>query len=429
MLDTKQQRDPFPAVDAEGLLRTMDELSAIGGGDDGSMNRVTLTSADGLARDWLVKEFHKLGLTPRIDAAGNMFGMLEWAGPDAPLVMTGSHLDSQPNGGRFDGAYGVVAALKALEATIAKARAEGVTPRANFALVNWTNEEGARFQPSLLGSSYNAGAIDRDYLYGRRDGDGVTFEEALEAIGYKGADAAVVPDALIELHIEGSAVLEKKQARFGIFSRFWGATKYRLAFIGEQAHTGPTPMAERRDALLAAAHLMAELRAMADRSGTGLHTSVGRLEVLPNSPNVVPARATLFLELRSADPALLAAAEDEMKAAVARACEMAKVEHEVIFIDRREAKPFDPRLVALAERTARAFGHEALDLSTIGGHDAVAMAAVSPAVVLAVPSVGGVIHHPTEFTTPEDRQLGTELLAAMLWEFCTKGRGVLEDAE
>ena len=421
MLDHDDNDTHFPKVDAEALARTMDALSDIGGGPDGSMNRLTLSETDRLARDWLAGEFGKAGLALRVDPVGNMFGMLEWAGPDAPLIMTGSHLDSQPNGGRFDGAYGVVAACHALDAVMAKAKAEGVTPKANFAVVNWTNEEGARFQPSLLGSSYNAGIMDRDFVYSRRDGDGVSFGEAVRAIGYVGDAAPIVPDALIELHIEGSAVLERNKARFGVFSRFWGATKYRLAFIGEQAHTGPTPMRERRDALLAAAHLIAELRAMADRSGLDLHTSVGRLEVLPNSPNVVPARVTLFIELRSADPDVLAAAEEEMKAAVASACERAGVGHEVIFVDRREARPFDPGLVALARRISRAFGHEPVDLSTVGGHDAVAMSVVSPAVVLAVPSVGGVIHHPTEFTTPEDRLLGTEILAAMLWEFCVHG--------
>src|SRR5690606_4709754 len=221
---------------------------------DGSMNRMTLTPADAQARDWLAAEFGKAGLTLRVDPVGNMFGILEWAGPGAPLVMTGSHLDSQPNGGRFDGAYGVVAACCALDAVIKKAKDEGVTPKVNFAVVNWTNEEGARYQPSLLGSGFNAGAFDRDYVFSRLDGDGVSFGEAIEAIGYVGDSSPVIPDALIELHIEGSAVLEKLGARFGLFSRFWGATKYRIAFLGEQAHTGPTPMAERRDAVLAAAY-------------------------------------------------------------------------------------------------------------------------------------------------------------------------------
>ncbi|RWP16801.1 Zn-dependent hydrolase [Mesorhizobium sp.] len=421
MLEIRKDPSAFPDIDAEALHRMMDEVSAFGGGPDGSMTRLTLSREDGLARDWLAAWFAQEGLRLEVDAIGNMYGFLDWAGRDAPWIMCGSHLDSQPNGGRFDGAYGVIAACSAIEAIRRRVAETGFTPKCNFVIVNWTNEEGARFQPSLLGSSVNSGEIDLDFALARRDGSGVSVAEALSEIGYSGEAARVVPDALIEIHIEGSAHLEKAGLRIGAFTRFWGAVKYRLAYLGRQAHTGPTPMAERQDALLAAAYLIAELREMADKAGPDLHTSAARLEVHPNSPNVVPAEAVMFIELRSGSAELLESAEAELKQKIAACAGRANASFEVRSIDRRRAGEFDAGLIDLAEQTAKSLGQTVLRLDTIGGHDAVSMSAVTPAIVIGVPSVGGVIHHPTEFTTPEDRLLGTELLAGMLWRFCVDG--------
>ncbi|VFU08735.1 Zn-dependent hydrolase [Methylocella tundrae] len=421
MFETKSETAATPIINAGDLHHLMDEVSAIGGGPDGSMNRLSLSPEDAAARDWLVSFLQSEGLKVAVDRIGNIFGILDWAGPDAPTVMTGSHLDSQPNGGRFDGAYGVVAACAAVRTIKREVAESGLKPKANFIIVNWTNEEGARFQPSLLGSAVYAGEIDAAYALARRDGSGVSVGEALDAIQYLGEAAPKIPDAYIELHIEGAASLENAGLRFGVFSRYWGAVKYRLAFLGRQAHTGPTPMAERRDALLAAAHLITELKGMADRAGLELHTSVGRLEVFPNSPNVVPNEAVLFIELRSGSPEVLAAAERELELKISQSAERAGVMFEVRSIDRRKAGLMDEGLVRLAQNTARDFDEKALLLDTIGGHDAISMTAVCPSVVIAVPSVGGVMHHPSEFTSEPDRALGAQILAGMLWRFCVNG--------
>ncbi|MCR5859396.1 Zn-dependent hydrolase [Mesorhizobium sp. J428] len=425
MLESVRKTAARPVVDGEAHNRLMQEVSAFGGGPDGAMTRLTLSKEDGQARDWLAEWMRKAGLRVEVDAIGNMYGFLDWAGPDAPAIMTGSHIDSQPNGGRFDGAYGVIAACSAVEA-IQKAVAEtGVRPKANFIIVNWTNEEGARFQPSLLGSGVNSGEHTLEFALSRKDGNGVSVAEALRAIGYDGSYGKVIPDALIELHIEGGPTLEKSGKRFAAIDRYWGATKYRVAFVGRQAHTGPTPMAERRDALLGAAYLIADIRAIADEAGVELHTSVGRLEVYPNSPNVVPAEAVLSIELRSADPQILEAAEEKLKARIATAAGRAGIQAEIRQIDRRKAGALDAGLYKLAEEVAAAFGEETAWLDSIGGHDSISMAAVTKAIVINVPSVGGVIHHPNEFTTPEDRVFGVEVLTAMLWRFCVDGN-VLE---
>ena len=396
----------------------MEEVSAFGGGSGGSMMRLALSEEDRSARDWFGAWIRREGLDLQVDAIGNVFGVLKWAAADAPIVMTGSHLDSQPNGGRFDGAYGVVAACAAVQALKSHFMATGETPKANLAVVNWTNEEGTRFQPSLLGSGVYAGEIDLAFALDRRDGDGISVSDALDHIGYRGASAPPIPAAFIELHIEGDTKLEKQNMRFAAFTRFWGATKHRLAFVGQQAHTGPTPMVERRDALLAAAYFIAELRHIGESYGTDLHTSVGRLELSPNSPNIVPAQAVCFVELRSGEPDVLERAERRMLTAAREAADRAKVSLEIQSVDRRRAGSMDERLVKLAEASARDIGESTLMLDSMNGHDAISMAAVCPSIVLAVPSVGGVIHHPDEFTSEADRELGATILARMLWRLC-----------
>jgi N-carbamoyl-L-amino-acid hydrolase len=356
---------------------------------------------------------------------GNMVGLLDWAGPDAPVVMTGSHLDSQPRGGRYDGAYGVLAACEAVEAVREHMTTAGKIPLCNLAIVNWTNEEGARFQPSLLGSSVYAGLLDAADALGRMDGEGVSVAEALAAIGYDGSGQCPLPQAYVELHVECGAVLETAGARFGAITRHWGAVKYRLAFIGRQAHTGPTPMPERQDALLGAAYLIAAIAALPDRAAGTLHSSVGRLEVRPNSPNVVPGEAVLFIELRSPDQSVLDWAEREMLVAADAAALSARVGHETRFIDRRPVGFFDEGLVALATRSAASLGVSTMRLDTIAAHDGICMIPLCPAIVVNVPSVGGVCHHPSEFTTPEDLELGTEVLARMLLRLCEDGLAAL----
>jgi len=410
-----------PMIDPGLLHDLLESFAAHGGTPDGGMHRLTLSAEDGAARDHLAAWFAANGLWLTVDPLGNMFGLLDWAGPDAPLVMTGSHLDSQPHGGRYDGAYGVLAACEAVRAIRARVAESGAIPRCNLAIVNWTNEEGARFQPSLLGSAVYAGLMGQADALGRADGDGVTVAEALAGIGYAGHGRMPHPQAYVELHVECASVLETQGARFGAITRHWGATKYRLAFVGRQAHTGPTPMAERQDALLGAARLIAEIGALAGQAAGVLHSSVGRLEVRPNSPNVVAGEAVLFIELRSPDPAVLDWAEREMLARAEAAAAQTRVRWEARAIDRRHVGYFDEGLIALATAEAAALGVATRRLDTIAAHDAICLIPVCPSVVLNVPSVGGVCHHPSEFTRPEDLELGADLLARVLWRLCRDG--------
>lgn len=410
-----------PIIDPARLGALMEEFSRYGGTSDGGMHRVTLSPADGAARDALARWMADQGLTLTVDPMGNMFGLLDLAGPDAPVVMTGSHLDSQPHGGRLDGAYGVLAGCEAIRSVRDLLAARGERARCNLALTDWTNEEGARFQPSILGSSVYAGLLDRDYALARADGDGVSVREALEGIGYAGTGSFPRPQAYVELHVECNGVLEAKGRRFGAVTHHWGATKIRLAFLGKQAHTGATPMAERRDALLGAAQLIERVRGLADAAPARLHTSVGRLEVKPNSPNVVPGEAVLFIELRSTDQAAMDWAEAETFRAAARIAAEAGLGHEVRSTDRRAVGHFDPGLIALATAEARALGEPTERLDCPAANDANCMIPLCPSVVLQVPSVGGLCHHPSERTAQADLDFGADLLARVLLRLCRDG--------
>lgn len=408
------------SVDPALLTHFMDRISTFGATPEGGLNREAGTPDHAAARDWFFGQLRQRGYDIRVDAIGNVFGILpSGGGPDAPVIMLGSHLDSQPFGGRFDGAYGVVAAFVAVEAL--RAQAADAPLDCTFVVVDWMNEEGARFQPSLLGSSVYCGEIGLNYALARSDGDGITVAEALERGGYRGTDAAPRADIYVEMHIEGNDALEKANLQIGPFTRYWGALKIRAAMHGETAHTGPTLMQDRKDATLAAAHAIVGAREISDRRGGALYSSCGRLVIRPNSPNMVADLATMFLELRSPDADDLAAAEAELMQVLADSAARAGVTHEVISIDRRAAGSFDPRLVALCEQQSAARGLGTMHLETIGGHDAVPVSRKMPGIVIAVPSVGGVIHHPTEYSTPQDLLNGANVLAGMIARISASG--------
>ncbi len=384
------------------------ELSAIGATGDGGVDRVEGTPANGAARRWLVEQLTARGFDVSVDAIGNVFGRI---GPSGRAVMTGSHLDSQPRGGRLDGAYGVLASLLAAQAVAARGNR-----RKGLVVVAWTGEEGARFQPSLVGSSVYAGTRELDWTLARRDGQGISVAEALDAIGFRGTDPAPPPpSAYVELHVECAADLERSGRRLGVFDGWWGAHKLEIEITGATAHTGPTPMAQRKDALVAAARVVTHLRRIADRARPGtLHTSVGRLEVEPNSPNVVPGRVVMFAELRSASRVTMARARASLNRALAQACADLDVETRILRDELRPPGRFAPTLRRLARTTATALGEEPLPLATIAAHDALPLATVCPSLVIAVPSREGLCHSPREWTDPADLRLGVTWLAAML---------------
>ena len=412
-------------LDRKALARDFHQMfaqSAAFGRLGKGVSRVACSREDGMARDWLVTWLNANGFRVIVDPIGNIFGLLELAGPNAPVILTGSHLDSQPNGGRFDGTYGVVAAAQAALA-IAKAAAAGhLKPAANLCVVNWTNEEGARFQPSLLGSGVFTGAIKLEDALAVTDGDGVTVAQALAAIGYAGTGRPPQPSKYVELHIECGPELEATGRTIGVTERWWGAIKVQAVVKGEQAHTGPTAMRLRKDALYGASLLISGIRDLAERENSGgeerLYTSVGRLEVEPNSPNVVPGAAKLFVELRSCHPDVLTRAEAGFRTLLEDVSGRTGLPVSIADISVRNAGRFDAPLAKLAWETAQKNNYPALAVATIAGHDAIPLAAISQSILVVTPSVGGICHHEDEFTKDGDLEAGLFVLTDMLMALC-----------
>ena len=401
-------------LDAARLHRRLDQVSAFGRTGGGGVSRLAASREDGQARGWLSVQFMEDGFKVAVDAVGNMFGILDLAGPGAPFVLTGSHLDSQPAGGRYDGAYGVVAGLEAALAVRRATERDGLKPTRNLAIVDWTNEEGARFAPSTLGSAVYAGLVDKDFALSRVDGDGISLGAALLEIGYLGADTPPRPAAAyVELHIEQGPLLERERRAIGVVEGNWGTVKYVVDIAGEASHTGPTPMAQRRDALLPAAELILFARALSDRTGGELLSSVGRLDVRPNSTNVVAGQTRLYAEFRAVDPQQLQDACERFEGKTRELSTPAVTATLTRTVD-RPAGTFDPILCDLIETEARAAGYSTLRLATVAGHDAIPLRAVAPSAMIFVPSTGGISHNEAEFTNPADLAAGADVLACVL---------------
>lgn len=402
------------------LARLLTRFGTFGGLATGGVTRLCASAADGEARDAFAALLREAGADVLTDGVGNQFGVFRLTDTaDAPLVMMGSHLDSQPRGGRFDGALGVLAAFEAGRRLLLARRA-GTTFNAHFCAVNWTNEEGARFRPSLLGSGTFVGKIRLEDALDSRDDDGVSLAAALDAIGYRGTDTPPAkPACYVELHVEQGGLLEADQVPIGIVTRNWGAAKIDVCFKGEQAHTGPAKMHARRDALFAASQVICDVRAIADQWPDRVHTSVGRLVVQPNSPNVVPAQTDLSIELRAVDNTLLQEAEALAMKAIEQAARRANVSHEIGSRTSRPIRVLPPAVGDLVKLCADRAGVKSRAIDTVSGHDALSLLDLCPTGLVFVPSIGGIAHNENEDTHTNDLDIGMTVLMAVAQSLCT----------
>jgi N-carbamoyl-L-amino-acid hydrolase len=402
------------------FLDSWTELEAIGATPAGGVERQAATAEDGQMREWFSQWLRERGFSVEVDRVGNLFGLFEFQA-GAPYVLVGSHLDSQPRGGRFDGAYGVLAGAAAADRIRRQVAESGVTPRYNIAVVDWFNEEGSRFKPSLMGSAVFTGAADLEETLNITDHDGVTVREALTAIDSIGerdvfgaAEDARRLAAYAEIHIEQGRELEKDNVTIGLVDRTWAANKYELNVIGAQGHTGATAIDDRQDALLGASLIVVALRDIADEFGDELHTSCGQMTVLPNSPVVVPREVHMHLDLRSDNDELLAAADAALRKRIAEAEIRAKVK-----VEHRKAHVwpghhYQPQGVELARTVADDLGVSSMLVQTRAGHDSTNMKEIVPSVMLFVPSVDGISHAEAEYTADEDLCTGVDLLTETL---------------
>jgi len=407
-----------------GFLHDFEVMSAFGATEAGGVDRQAATPADIEQRRWFATRLADLGFTVEYDRIGNQFGLLELV-PGAPYVVVGSHMDSQPTAGKYDGAFGVLAAAYAAARAAERLRADAsVSPQFNLAVVNWFNEEGSRFAPSMMGSAVFTGKLPLEEALNIRDRSGVSVQDALEPTGFLGTGDGPAAAFCAEIHIEQGRELENAAATIGLVTASWAARKYVIEVKGAQAHSGATVMADRQDALYGAAQLVVAARRLTDRF-PGLHTAIGQLDVYPNSPVVVASNVTLLLDLRSPDAALLAEAQDHLLAQFAEIEADARVAIVSTLSHAWDVNPYQPAGVELSRAVSERLGLPHREIMTVAGHDSINMKDIVPTVMLFVPSVDGISHNEGEYTEDADLVAGLSVLTEVTAELC---RGALSGA-
>ncbi|MGF4043854.1 M20 family metallo-hydrolase [Paenarthrobacter nitroguajacolicus] len=401
---------------SSAFLQDFHHVATIGATANNGVDRQAATPDDAKTRAWFGQWIHDAGWQLQVDGIGNMFGLLEWT-PGAPFILIGSHLDSQPLGGRFDGAYGVIAALHAARAIDLEVRAAGTAPRFNLAVVNWFNEEGGRFAPSVMGSSVFTGLFDREQMLSVKDLRGVSVREALEGIGYLGTDAGPKAAGYAEIHIEQGRILEREGISIGLVDSSWYTQKLDIEVLGEQSHTGATAMVDRHDALVAASKIILMVHEVTkDFDEEALVSSVGQLTLEPNSPIVVARRVHLVADLRSGDPEIVNAARARLLSDIGKLAAEHDIKVNVKDFDIRPIRRFPEAGLELSAKIAANLGLSSRRIQTMAGHDSVAMNTAVPSVMLFIPSVDGVSHCEREFTSDEDMVTGVQMLTGVARE-------------
>ncbi len=395
-------------INGKRLRKTLQDMAKIGATPGGGVQRLTLTDEDKTARDLFVRWLREIDLEVSIDDMGNIFGRRPGTQNDLPPVMSGSHIDSQPKGGRFDGILGVMAPLEVMR-TLHENDIQTSRP---LVIVDWTNEEGSRFAPAMVASGVWAGALDRDWAYQRTDINGKRFEDELARIGYKGdLPARKWPvHAYFEYHIEQGPILEKEGKRIGAPKGILCLHWYDVYLEGEANQVGPTPMEGRHDALCAAAEMILKVNQLPEKMGGNMVATVGEIQNYPNSRNIIPDKVHFTVDIRSWDDAHAINAWERLKndfEAIAhqRGCpirleETWRVEH----------SPFDETLVQRVLETAHDLGYPGHYMVSGAGHDASYMNQVAPTAMIFVPSIGGRSHVEVEKTTWEDCKAGANVL-------------------
>lgn len=403
-----------PRINGQRLLQRLAELGRFGALPGGGTNRLALSDADRAARDWTVQQMRSLAMHVEIDAIGNVFATCAGTTDLAP-VATGSHIDTVRTGGLYDGNYGVMAGLE----VVAALRDAGVRTRRPLQVAFFTNEEGARFQPDMLGSLVHVGGMPlEDALASASVDDGATLGAELSRIGYAGTAAVGSPrvDSFIELHIEQGPVLDREGIAIGVVEGVQGICWMEFSFTGHSNHAGTTPMALRNDAGMVAMRCAAFLHELVARYGGRQLGTVGAVTLQPNLINVIPSRATMTVDLRNTDGTLLQAARAEMLAHARRLA----AEHGVQFSHRQLADfapvQFDAGLVDSVERHARAAGLSTLRMPSGAGHDAQMLARVCPTAMVFVPSAGGLSHNVREHTDAQQLEQGANVLLQVMLE-------------
>jgi N-carbamoyl-L-amino-acid hydrolase len=404
-------------VNGERLWASLMELAGIGATPKGGVCRLAASDLDGEARQLFIRWCEEAGCHVTVDRIGNIFARRPGRNPELPPVVAGSHLDTQPTGGKFDGAYGVMAGLEVVRSL----NDLGYETEAPIEIVAWTNEEGSRFSPAMVGSGAFTGVFALDAALATRDNTApeLTLGSELERIGFAGPEAVGGRKvaAYFEAHIEQGPILEAAGLPLGIVTGAQGQRWYEVTVTGQEAHAGPTPMKRRHDALVGAARMIDAVNLIGHAHAPYACATVGFVQVSPNSRNTIPGRVFFTVDFRHPDDAVLTRMDCDLReacAAAAAATQQLEVAVEEFWYF--PPTPFDPALVAKVREAAAAQGYPHQDIISGAGHDAVYMARVAPAAMIFVPCVGGISHNEIEDAKPEDLTAGCNVLLNALLE-------------
>lgn len=395
-------------INGQRLWDSLMEMAKIGATVKGGCCRLALTDLDKQARDLFVRWCAQAGCTMRVDRMGNIFARRAGRRPDLAPVMTGSHLDTQPTGGRFDGVYGVLAGLEVVRTL----NDLGLETDRSVEVAVWTNEEGSRFAPAMVASGVFAGVFDLDYGLSRADEDGKTMGAELERIGYAGTEPVGGREihAFFETHIEQGPILEHENKTIGIVTDAQGQRWYELNLTGVESHAGPTPMGRRKDALLGAARIVELVNRTGLDNAPYACATVGMMKVLPNSRNVIPGRVFLTVDFRHPSDEVLAGMDASLRAGVGRICKDIGLGCEIEQIFYYKPVHFNDTCVAAVRQGAAEFGYSTREIVSGAGHDACYLAKVAPTAMIFVPCVDGISHNEIEDAKPEWITAGANVL-------------------
>jgi beta-ureidopropionase / N-carbamoyl-L-amino-acid hydrolase len=395
-------------IDSARLWDTIHETAKFGATPKGGVRRLTLGPEDKQVRDWFRNACETAGLEVHVDALGSMFGLRRGRDMTKPPVGLGSHLDTQPTGGKYDGVLGTLAALEVVR-TLNDAGIETETP---LCICNWTNEEGSRFAPATMASAAYAGEYTTNNILARKDATGVTVGEALDGIGYRGGEAVGLQKfgAFVELHIEQGPLLEAESKTIGVVDRGQGIIWYDGKITGFESHAGTTPMPLRRDALAALSEIVLAVERIAGAHGPNAVGTVGEAVIAAPSRNVIPGEIAFTTDIRSPNSETLDAMDWELREAMAGIAARRRVEIAFEAIWRKPPTIFNPKLVDAVENSTRALGYSHRRITSGAGHDACNLATVVPAAMIFVPCKDGVSHNELEDATQADCTAGANVL-------------------
>ena len=395
-------------IDGQRLWDSLMEMAKIGATEKGGVCRLALTDLCKQSRDLFIKWCEEAGCTIKIDKMGNIFARRAGRNNDLAPVLAGSHLDSQPTGGRFDGVYGVLSCLEVVRTM----NDLGIETERPFEVAVWTNEEGSRFAPAMVASGVFGGVYDLDYGLSRADSDGKTMGEELARIGYDGPEEVGGRDihAYFEAHIEQGPILEDEEISIGIVTDAQGQRWYELTLTGVESHAGPTPMRIRKDALLGAARIVDAVNRIGLDNAPVACATVGMMEVYPNSRNVIPGRVWMTIDFRHPDDDVLAAMDAAMREQVQAICDDIGLELEIEQIFYYAPVRFEESCVNAVRQGAAACDYSMREIVSGAGHDACYMANVAPSAMIFIPCVDGISHNEVEDAKPEWVTAGCDVL-------------------